>query len=113
MKALRRLQSQGLRELHQANELEQPFPKVIQDKKGFMVGDTRFGRDVLAKEDVAHALGRIIGPGNRGDIDLIYAAYVNKCEYFVTNELRTSLGWAERGTSIPTRDKDPPDEGIH
>jgi len=57
-----------------------------------MVGATRLGRDVLAKEDVAHALGRIIGPGNRRDIGHMYAAYVNKCEYFVTNELRTSLG---------------------
>ena len=85
--ALVPLQSQGLIELHQANELEQEFSDVIQDTKGFMIGHTKLGRDVLANKDVADELERIIGPDNRKDIGHIYAAWLNKCEYFVTNDV--------------------------
>ncbi|HEX9431012.1 MAG TPA: hypothetical protein VF944_11610 [Candidatus Bathyarchaeia archaeon] len=38
LKALRQLQRRGLIELHQANELEQTWPDVVQQKKGFMLG---------------------------------------------------------------------------
>ena len=61
-----------------------------------MVGDTRLGRDVLANEDVAHALGRIIGPGNRRDIGHMYAAYVNKCDYFVTEDVKDFINNGRR-----------------
>jgi hypothetical protein len=38
LKALRQLQLRGLLTLHQANELEQTWPRdVIQQKKGFML----------------------------------------------------------------------------
>ena len=82
---LRPLQDQGLIELRQANELEQIWSDVMtQQKKGFMIGHTRLGRDVLAEEKIIRELERIIGPQNRIDIGHIYAAYLNKCEYFVT-----------------------------
>lgn len=85
LKALGRLQLQGLIELHQANELEQPFSQVIKDKKGFMLGHSKLnGPDVLADEKV-HEVERIVGPDKRADIAHIYAAYLNECEYFVTD----------------------------
>jgi hypothetical protein len=83
-KALRRPQDQGLIELHQANDLEQSFRKVVQDKKGFMLGHSKLGGpDVLADEKV-HEVERIVGLENSADTAHIYAAYLNECEYFVT-----------------------------
>lgn len=82
---LRPLQRQGLIELRQANELERIWSDVVtQQKKGFMLGHTRLGRDVLADEKIIRELERIIGPQNRIEMGHIYAAYLNKCEYFVT-----------------------------
>ncbi len=84
---LRPLQRQGLIELRQANELEQhPFRGVIQQKKGFMLGSTKLGGpDELAKAEVVEKLQEIIGLANSKDIGHMYAAYLNKCEYFVTD----------------------------
>jgi hypothetical protein len=96
LKALRELQRRGLIELRQANELEQTWSDVVQQKKGFMLGHSRLGRDMLAKEDVAHELGRIIGPENRRDIGHMYAAYLNKCEYFVTNDVTDFINGGRR-----------------
>ena len=89
LKALKRLQLQGVIELHQANELEQRFSQVVQAKKGLMLGHSKLGvTDVLANERIARELERIIGSQNRRDIGHIYAAYLNKCVYFVTNNVR-------------------------
>jgi len=61
LKALRQLQRRGLIELHQANELEQTWPDVVQQKKGFMLGYSVLeGPDVLAGDEV-HEVERIIG----------------------------------------------------
>jgi hypothetical protein len=86
-KALRQLRRRGLIELRQANELEQyPFPHVVQQKKGLMLGHSRLGgRDVLADEKV-HEVERIMGLDKRTDIAHIYACYLNECEYFVTED---------------------------
>ncbi|HEX9431136.1 MAG TPA: hypothetical protein VF944_12235 [Candidatus Bathyarchaeia archaeon] len=113
---LRPLQRQGLIELRQANELEQhPFRGVIQQKKGFMLGSTKLGGpDELAKAEVVEKLQEIIGLANSKDIGHMYAAYLNKCEYFVTdNPRRLHQGWSQRGTRIPTRCEDPAHGGIH
>jgi hypothetical protein len=86
LKALRQLQLRGLLTLHQANELEQTWPRdVIQQKKGFMLDhSTLDGPDEIADEKIVREIERIIGLENRKDIGHIYAAYLNKCEYFVT-----------------------------
>lgn len=41
--------------------------------------------DVLADEKVAQEVERIVGVENRIDMGHIYAAYLNECEYFVTD----------------------------
>jgi hypothetical protein len=85
LKALRELQRRGLVTLHQANELEQTWPgHVIQQKKGFMLDHSKLdGPDELADEKV-HEVEKIVGSDKRADIAHIYAAYLNECEYFVT-----------------------------
>jgi hypothetical protein len=69
---------------------------VLQDKKGFMVGDTKLGRDVVADEMIARELERIIGPQNRRDIGHIYAAWLNKCDYFVTENVKDFINGSRR-----------------
>ena len=83
---LRPLQDQGLIELRHAKELEKTWSYyVTQQKKGFMLGHSKLGGpDELAKEEVVEKLQEIIGLANRADLGHIYACYINKCEYFVT-----------------------------
>ena len=87
LKALRQLQRRGLVTLHQANELEQTWPRdVIQQKKGFMLDHSKLdGPDELADEKV-HEVEKIVGSDKRADIAHIYACYINSCEYFVTED---------------------------
>jgi len=86
LRELRALQRQGIIELRQANELEQTWSDVVQQKKGFMLGHYRLGGpDVLAGENV-HEVERIVGLDKRIDIAHIYACYLNECEYFVTED---------------------------
>jgi hypothetical protein len=85
LKALRRIQEQGIIELRQANELEQTWDRyVTQQKKGFMPGHSRLGGPDVLANDKAAEVEKILGPGNENDVAHIYAAYMNECEYFVT-----------------------------
>jgi hypothetical protein len=87
LKALRRLQDDGLVELRQANELEQTWSAyVAQQTKAIMLGHWRLGADVLA-DDKVHEVARILGPGKRLDAAHVHAAYLNGCEYFVTEDV--------------------------
>jgi hypothetical protein len=91
LKPLQKLQRQGLIDLHQANELEQTFRNVVQQKKGFMLGHSKLdGPDELVGEKV-HEVERIVGLDKRVDIAHIYACYLNKCEYFVTEDTKAFI----------------------
>ena len=84
LKVLRELQRRGLVELCQANELEQTWRDVTQQKKAFMLDNSRLvGPDVLAGKEVGE-IERIVGEGKWADVAHIYAAYLNGCDYFVT-----------------------------
>jgi hypothetical protein len=97
-KLLRPLQRQGLIQLLQANELEQPFRHVAKEKKGFILGHSKLGGpDELAKAEVVEKLEAIIGLANRKDIGHIYAAYVNECQYFVTEDADAFISGGRRG----------------
>lgn len=98
LKLLRELQRQGLIELRQANELEQnPFRDVAQQKKGFMVGYTKLGGpDEIADEAVVPRIEAIVGLDNRVDIGHIYACYLNKCDYFVTENVKDFINSGRR-----------------
>src|SRR5262245_33648270 len=82
---LRRLQDEGVIELVQANELEQTWPDhVTQQKKGFMLNPSRLGGPDVLADDKAHEVETILGPGKKKDVAHVYAAYLNGCDYFVT-----------------------------
>jgi hypothetical protein len=90
-RVLRRLQDQGVVELRQANELEQTWRDVSQQGKGSMLvsadGRSRSrldGPDGLADEEVVREIERIVGAGKWADVAHVYAAHLNGCEYFVT-----------------------------
>lgn len=84
---LRPLQVRGLVELHQADHLEQTWRGVAQQKKGFMLGYSALdGPDELATDKVEE-IERIVGPDKRLDIAHLHAAYLNVCEYFVTEDV--------------------------
>ena len=57
-----------------------------------MLGSTHLGvLDVLAEGEVVERLAVIIGTDNRRDIGHIYAAYINECEYFVTEDVQAFI----------------------
>jgi hypothetical protein len=92
LKKLKELQRSGVLELTQANELEQTWEQhVSQQKKGFMIGHSRLdGPDVLA-DDRVHEVERIVGLDKRVDIAHVYAAYLNRCDYFVTEDTKAFI----------------------
>jgi hypothetical protein len=94
---LRPLQRRGLVELRQANHLEQTWPGLAeQQKKGFTLGHSALdGPDVLADEK-AEELERILGLDKRLDIAHVYAAYLNGCEYFVTEDVAAFIRGGRR-----------------
>jgi hypothetical protein len=96
LKALRQLQRQGLIELHQANELEQTWSDVVQQKKGFMLGHSKLGGPDVLADEIVHGVDRIVGLDKRVDIAHIYACYLNKCEYFVTEDAEAFINNGRR-----------------
>jgi hypothetical protein len=87
LKVLRRLQRQGVVELRQANELEQTWSDyVTQQKKGFMLDHSRLGGPDVLVDDKAREIEMMLGPDKRKDVAHLYAAYLNECEYFVTED---------------------------
>jgi hypothetical protein len=93
---LRPLQRRGLVELRQANHLEQTWPGVAQQKKGFTLGYSALdGPDVLADEK-AREVERILGPDKGLDISHVYAAYLNGCDYFVTEDVAAFIRGGRR-----------------
>lgn len=96
LKALRALQRQGRMVLHQANELEQTWSDVGQEKKGFMIDFSRLdGPDVLADETV-HEVEKIVGHDRRRDIAHVYAAHLNGCAYFITEDTKAFIADGRR-----------------
>jgi hypothetical protein len=98
LKALRRVQDQGLIELRQANRLEQTWEhfQVTQQKKGFMLNHSMLGGPDVLADDKVREVENILGGlrGHEADVGHIYACYLNECEYFVTNDVTE---FAKRG----------------
>jgi hypothetical protein len=93
---LRPLQRRGVVELRQANHLEQTWPGVAQQKKGLMLGHSQLGvLDVLADEKGGE-VEKILGPDKRLDVAHVYAAYLNGCEYFVTEDVAAFIRGGRR-----------------
>ena len=83
---LRPLQQRGIVELRLANELEQTWDRYVtrQTKARMQDAHSRMDeRDVLTDEK-ATEVDTILGANNQKNVAHIYAAYLDGCEYFVT-----------------------------
>ena len=84
LKALQRIQEQGIIELRQANELEQTWDPNVTQQEAFMPDHSRLGGPDVLANDKAAEVEKILGPGNEKDVAHILAVYMDECEYFVT-----------------------------
>ena len=87
LKRLRELQRQGRIRLVQAHTLEQNFKHVSDQGKAFRFDASTFdGPDLLADENIQE-VERIIGKGKSADVEHVYASWLNKNDYFVTENV--------------------------
>ncbi len=85
---LRGLQEKGIIVLHQVHDLEQAFwqkfPQVVPQGRAFRLDYSSLGGpDMLADEKFEQTL-RIVGQTNHSDAHHIYASYLNRNDYFIT-----------------------------
>ena len=84
LKKLRPLQQRGVIVLHQVHDLEQSFTHVTKQGRAFTLDHSRLGGpDLLADEKYSEVL-HIVGPSNINDARHVYAAYLNRDDYFIT-----------------------------
>jgi hypothetical protein len=70
------------------NDTEQQFRKIIKVNKAFTLdSSTLDGPDVLAGDSIDF-VKKIIGKERHADIGHIYSAYINKCNYFITENIK-------------------------
>ena len=82
LRRLRTLQEKGIIVLHQVHDLEQKFPHVAPQGRAFRLDYSRLGApDMLADERFEQTL-KIVG--HPPDAHHVYAAYLNRNDYFVT-----------------------------
>jgi hypothetical protein len=74
LKALQRIQEQGIIELRQANELEQTWDPNVTQQEGFMLDHSRLGGPDVLANDKAAEVEKILGPGNEKDVAHILAS---------------------------------------
>lgn len=89
LKALRRIQREGRIRLVQAHSLEQKFKHVGDQARPFRIGVSAIGGpDVITGENV-YAVESAIGRGREKlpDVDHVYASWLNKNDYFVTENV--------------------------
>jgi hypothetical protein len=86
LKKLKRLQRAGIVVLYQAHDLEQRFPQVAQHGRPFRIGVWGLGGlDGLADEKWQDTL-RLFGAGRETDAEHVYSCYLNRIEYFLTED---------------------------
>jgi hypothetical protein len=88
LKLLRQLQRRGRIVLVQAHTLEQNFKQVQDQGKAFRLDfSTLNGPDMLAGDNL-DSVRRIIGEDKDADVEHVYASWLNKNDYFVTENVR-------------------------
>jgi len=87
LKRLRALQRVGRIQLVQAHTLEQNFKGVRPQGKVFRIGMSPLGGPDMIGGDNYYAVERIIGKHNLADVEHVYAAWLNKNAYFVTENV--------------------------
>lgn len=81
LKVLRKISSFTLVQ----NDLEQKFKVTEEINKGLTVGFSRVGgADIIAGAEI-DLIKEIMDPSNLIDISHIYSAWINNCDYFLTN----------------------------
>jgi hypothetical protein len=87
LKRLRELQREGRIQLVQAHTLEQSFKHVSAQGKSFCLDmSTLDGPDMLVGDN-RQEVERIVGKVNIADIEHVYASWLNKNNYFVTENV--------------------------
>ncbi len=85
LKKLKRLQDSGIVVLYQAHDLEQQFRRVTQQGRPFRLDLSELdGSDMLADEKFYDVLGEL-GKDREADVEHLYACYLNRNDYFITN----------------------------
>lgn len=87
LKRLRELQRQGRIQLVQAHTLEQSFKHVSDQGKAFRLDVSKLdGPDRLVGDNLPE-VERIVGKGKSADIEHVYASWLNKNDYFITENI--------------------------
>lgn len=96
LKRLREIQREGRILLVQAHTLEQSFKHVSDQGKPFRLGmSTLDGPDLLVGENLQE-VERIIGNWNSADIEHVYASWLNKNDYFITENVDDFISHGRR-----------------
>lgn len=97
LKKLRRIQRRGDVRLVQAHTLEQDFRHVADQGRPFRLGVSSLGGlDMLAADNV-HLVEAVIGRDKTADVDHVYASWLNKNDYFVTENVDDFIRNGRRG----------------
>jgi hypothetical protein len=110
LKTLRRLQHDEAVRLVQAHTLEQNFRNVADQGRTFRIGESTIGGPDMIVADNIHVVEHVIGREKFADVEHVYASWLNKNDYFVTenvddfirNGRREALEQAMPGLKIRT-----------
>jgi hypothetical protein len=96
LKLLRDLQRQGRIVLVQAHTLEQSFKQVRDQGRPFRLDHSVLdGPDMLVGENF-NAVLRIIGTDKLADVEHVYASWLNRNDYFVTENVDDFVRYGRR-----------------
>ena len=96
LKRLKKLQEAGLITLHQVHDLEQRFPRVQPQGRAATYGKSTYGGpDMYAGQKFDDTL-RIVGKQNKVDAEHVYAAHLNRDDYFVTENVDDFISGGKR-----------------
>jgi hypothetical protein len=84
LKGLRPLQRKGVILLHQVHDLEQLFPHVAKQGRAFTLDHSRIGGPDMFADEKYYDVLKIVGESNIKDAHHVYAAYLNRNDYFIT-----------------------------
>jgi len=67
------------------HDLEQRFPGVQPQGRAARYGQSKYGGPDMYADEKMTEIVKIVGPENVTDAEHVYAAYLNRCDYFVTD----------------------------
>jgi hypothetical protein len=95
-KKLKRLQNAGVVVLCQAHDLEDRRAQVIQQGRPFKLGVSELGGiDGLADEKWKDTIS-IIGKSRQNDAEHLYSCYLNRVDYFITEDMTDFIAGGRR-----------------